>query len=102
MNTPRRINDGVMMCKPLVLSTGEWVLPTSLWRTKDNSAQMMVSTDHGKNWNVRGACNIPQKDRQFDEHMMIERKMVHFGYWLEPIMGLERVFLLIEERRGPN
>ncbi|MDB4786923.1 MAG: sialidase family protein [Planctomycetaceae bacterium] len=73
-NAPRRINDGVMMCKPLVLSTGEWVLPTSLWRTKDNSAQMMVSTDLGKSWKVRGASNVPQKDRQFDEHMFVERK----------------------------
>ncbi len=70
----KRINDGVMMCKPLALSTGEWVLPTSLWRTQDNSAQMMVSEDQGATWKVRGACNVPQKDRQFDEHMLIERK----------------------------
>ena len=39
---PRRITDGVMMCKPLVLSTGEWVLPASTWRKTDNSAKMVV------------------------------------------------------------
>jgi len=61
------------MCKPLVLSTGEWVLPTSLWRTQDDSAQMMISTDDGNSWSLRGACNVPQKDRQFDEHMLIEK-----------------------------
>ncbi len=71
---PRRIGDGVMMCKPLTLSTGEWVLPISKWREHDNSAQMIVSTDQAKTWALRGACNVPVKDRQFDEHMFIERR----------------------------
>jgi len=71
---PRRIGDGVMMCKPLVLSSGEWVLPISRWREHDESAQMMVSNDQGKNWTLRGACNVPKDVRQFDEHMFVERK----------------------------
>lgn len=71
---PRRLTDGVMMCKPIVLSSGEWVLPASTWRKTDNSAKMVVSTDNGKTWQVRGACNVPVKDRAFDEHMFIERK----------------------------
>ena len=71
---PRRIGDGVMMCKPLVLSTGEWVLPISKWKEHDNSAQMVVSTDSGKTWTARGGCNVPVKDRQFDEHHIVERK----------------------------
>lgn len=71
---PRRIGDGVMMCKPLVLSSGEWVLPISRWREHDNSAQMMVSSDKGSTWSLRGACNVPKEARQFDEHMFIERK----------------------------
>ncbi len=70
---PRRITDGVMMCKPLTLSSGEWVLPVSTWREHDNSAQMIVSTDQGRTWSLRGACNVPVADRQFDEHMFIER-----------------------------
>lgn len=73
-SAPRRINDGVMMCKPIVLSTGEWVLPTSRWRTHDDSAEMLVSTDAGGTWTLRGACNVPVKDRQFDEHMFVERR----------------------------
>ncbi len=70
---PRRIGDGVMMCKPLALSTGEWVLPISRWREHDNSAQMVVSSDRGKTWAVRGGCNVPIEARQFDEHMIVER-----------------------------
>jgi sialidase-1 len=71
---PRRVGDGVMMCKPLILSTGEWVLPISRWRTHDNSAQMVVSPDKGKTWTVRGGCNVPVAARQFDEHLFVERR----------------------------
>ena len=71
---PRRIGDGVMMCKPLALSSGEWVLPISRWREHDESAQMIVSADAGKTWTRRGGCNVPKEVRQFDEHMFVERK----------------------------
>ncbi len=70
---PRRLTDGVMMCKPVALSTGEWVLPASTWRTTDHSARMVVSDDAGRSWFVRGACNIPAEVRSFDEHMLVER-----------------------------
>ncbi|MDD2600100.1 MAG: sialidase family protein [Kiritimatiellae bacterium] len=72
--SPQRITDGVMMCKPLVLSTGEWALPASTWKETDFSAKMVVSSDNGKTWKIRGACNIPDKDQTFDEHMIVERK----------------------------
>jgi hypothetical protein len=71
---PMRVTDGIMMCKPLVLSTGEWALPASTWRKTDNSARMVVSTNQGTTWVVRGACNVPVDDRAFDEHMFVERK----------------------------
>jgi predicted neuraminidase len=71
---PERLTDGVMMGKPLVLSTGEWVLPASTWRKTDRSARMVVSRNGGKSWRVRGACHIPKEVRNFDEHMIIERK----------------------------
>jgi len=71
---PRRLTDGIMMCKPIVLSTGEWVLPASTWKTTDNSARMVVSSDQGETWIVRGACNVPGDVRSVDELMIIERK----------------------------
>ena len=70
---PRRLTDGIMMCKPTVLSTGEWVLPVSTWRKTDNSAKVVVSTDHGSTFQVRGACHLPVDIRNFDEHMIVER-----------------------------
>ena len=62
------------MCKPTVLSSGEWVLPASTWRDTDNSARVVVSTDKGKTFRLRGACNVPREVREFDEHMIVERK----------------------------
>ena len=71
---PRRLTDGIMMCKPAVLSTGEWVMPASTWRATDSSARMIVSTDLGRTWSLRGACNVPKDVRAFDEHIIVERK----------------------------
>lgn len=71
---PRRITDGIMMCKPLVTSNGDWLLPASTWRKTDNSARVVASTDQGATWTLRGGCNVPIDVRNFDEHMLIERK----------------------------
>jgi hypothetical protein len=71
---PRRIGDGVMMCKPIVLSSGDWVLPISRWKEHEESAQCVVSADAGKTWARRGACHVPADVRQYDEHMFVERK----------------------------
>ncbi|TWU08642.1 BNR/Asp-box repeat protein [Symmachiella macrocystis] len=70
---PVRVTDGVMMCKPTVLTSGDWALPASTWRKTDNSAKMVVSDDQGKTWSIRGGCNVPPKVRAFDEHMFVER-----------------------------
>lgn len=73
-SAPRRLTDGVMMCKPLALEDGTWALPASTWRETDNSARMIVSTDAGETWTLRGACNVPKEERAFDEHMFIEKQ----------------------------
>ncbi len=70
---PRRLTNGIMMCKPIVLTSGEWVLPVSTWRNTDNSAKMVVSVDSGRTWTIRGTCNIPKEDRDYDEHIIVER-----------------------------
>lgn len=72
--SPVRIADGVMMCKPVVLSTGEWVLPVSVWKMERENAGMVVSTDEGKSWKVRGGATVPANARAYDEHMIVERQ----------------------------
>ena len=34
---------------------------------------MIVSTTLGRSWSLRGACNVPQGVRAFDEHIITER-----------------------------
>ena len=77
---PRRIAHGIMMCKPTVLSTGEWMLPTAVWASEDCHEDAMedcfsnvtCSTDNGATFTRRGGADVP--DRSCDEHMVIERK----------------------------
>ncbi len=71
---PKRLTDGIMMCKPTVLSNGEWVLPASTWRLTDHSARMVVSRDQGKTWKVKGAIQVPRENRVYDEHMFVEKE----------------------------
>ncbi len=70
---PVYLAEGVMMCKPITLADGEWLLPVSLWKALENSAQVVVSTDEGKTWHVKGSANVPTDVRSFDEHMVVER-----------------------------
>ena len=73
-STPRHICDGIMMNKPTVLSSGEWLLPVAIWG-RDDSCRVVCSTDQGSTWSRRGAAGIPKKeDRNCDEHMLVERK----------------------------
>ncbi|MFI4912174.1 MAG: sialidase family protein [Sedimentisphaeraceae bacterium JB056] len=72
---PRRITEGIMMCKPTVLSDGKWLLPPSTWRGTDYSARAVVSPDSGLSFDVVGACDIQPKDqRDFDEHIFVEKQ----------------------------
>ena len=73
-SAPRRLTDGVMMCKPLILNNGDWVLPASTWRETDHSAKMVVSKDQGKTWEVVGGVHVPKEFRSFDEHHFVEKE----------------------------
>jgi hypothetical protein len=77
---PRRVGNGIMMNKPTVLTTGEWLLPTAVWdhepyrddMKSEMSSNALCSEDGGKTFAIRGGADIP--DRAFDEHMFVERK----------------------------
>lgn len=82
---PRRLCNGIMMNKPTVLSTGEWLLPAAVWGRPaveaagpyahdlkdENGANVIASSDAGKTWQFRGQAVVPE--RVFDEHMIVER-----------------------------
>jgi predicted neuraminidase len=86
-SAPRRLCHGIMMNKPTVLSTGEWLLPSAVWEreaTADTDpayrhdlgprrkANVVASTDHGATWILWDGSAVP--GRAPDEHMIVERR----------------------------
>lgn len=72
-SSPVRLCDGIMMNKPTVLSSGQWLLPVARWR-REGSAQAYASSDQGATWHLLGQTTVPdQDDRSADEHMIVER-----------------------------
>lgn len=83
---PRRIWHGATLNKPTVLSSGEWLLPVSLWNRGKirppslkeehhelddlRMANVLASTDQGKTWERRGGVAFAQPS--FDEHSIVE------------------------------
>lgn len=71
---PEVIGEAIMMNKPTVLSTGEWMICTSDWFW-DRSSRVLRSADQGKHWEIWGSAHNPVKEhRSFDEHMVVERR----------------------------
>lgn len=83
---PRRLCNGVMMNKPVVLATGEWLLPAAVWAIPPNAGEarynhdlgpesgsnVVCSTDEGRTWELRGGSDVPE--RACDEHHVLERR----------------------------
>lgn len=82
---PFYIGRGVMMNKPTVLSSGEWLFPIALWtfdKAKDLRENGLLSTDvpasyvyktvdGGKTFEKLGGSNLEKRD--YDEHMLLEK-----------------------------
>ena len=87
-STPRWLCNGIMMNKPTVLSTGEWLLPAAVWAREwtdrmvqegwimapkeERKSNVICSIDHGATWERIGGADVPQ--RTPDEHMIVERR----------------------------
>lgn len=71
---PRLLGEGIPLNKPTVLANGDWLLPAAIWR-REQSCRVLVSTDAGLTWTLRGAASVPRPaDRQCDEPMIVERR----------------------------
>lgn len=71
---PRRLGDGIMLNKPTVLSNGDWLFTSSVWKA-DSSIKVYASTDQGRTFQLRGTANIASPEmRGPDEPMIVERQ----------------------------
>ncbi len=76
---PRRIADGVMMNKPTILKSGDWIFPIALFQTNHandsfsqrEGASLLRTSDSGKTFETINTVKIPGSD--FPEHMFVER-----------------------------
>ena len=78
------IGRGIMMNKPLVLTTGKWLFPIAIWKLdiyhdfrksgllpSDVAASYVYKTaDNGRTFTRLGGADV--RGRSFDEHMLIE------------------------------
>lgn len=88
---PRRLANGIMMNKPIVLSSGEWLMTCSIYkdcnvsRTPDSTiptqalsipeemfSNVYISNDEGKTFTLSG--HSAYEERFIDEHMCVEKK----------------------------
>ena len=87
-SAPRPIYPGIMLNKPLAISSGRWLLPIAAWG-EEGSSGVVSSDDSGITFQLLGRANIPEKhDRNCDEHVLIERTDGSLGMWVRTNYGI--------------
>jgi len=95
-----KIGKDVMMNKPTVLSTGEWLFPVAVWNygiaaaggftseKEDNDRRAFVykSVDTGKKFVKLGGADV--KERSYDEHMFLELKDGRIAMYVRTFYGI--------------
>ncbi len=81
-SAPRRIANGIMMNKPVVLKNGDWLLPCSIWEgvvpdmihdlAEERFSNVYRSRDEGESFQLIGRSAY--SERCIDEHMLVELK----------------------------
>lgn len=69
---PKRLCDGLTRNKPIVLSSGEWLLPSYDWVNYQST--VYVSKDKGETWSLQGGPINRKNSMNFYEHMLVEKK----------------------------
>ena len=93
------IGHDVMMNKPTVLTTGEWIFPIAVWNhgvrvlpqeydTKQEERRSFVyqSKDHGVSFEKLGGADVP--DRDYDEHMVLELSDGRLAVYVRTTYGI--------------
>jgi hypothetical protein len=93
------VGEDVMMNKPTVLSTGEWLFPIAVWHKNvttggfnseaaddQRKAFAYKSDDQGKSFVKLGGADIER--RSFDEHMILELKSGRLAMFVRTEYGI--------------
>lgn len=105
-SAPRIIGREVMMNKPTVLSTGEWLFPIAVWdwvkvsggyngvsdaagkqsKLSERLAFVYKSIDNGEHFERLGGSSVPQ--RSFDEQMVLEKTDGSLAMYVRTTYGI--------------
>lgn len=89
------IGKNVMMNKPTVLKTGEWLLPITVWNLRgedkskmhpDKKAFVYRTTDGGKSFCRLGGVDM--ENRSYDEHMILELSDGRLAMYVRTTYGI--------------
>jgi len=93
------VGHDVMMNKPTILSTGEWLFPIAVWndgvrvlsskydsKEKEKRSFVYRTIDHGKTFEKLGGADVP--NRSFDEHMVVELNDGRLAMYVRTYYGI--------------
>jgi len=93
---PRRLADGIQMCKPTVLTDGTWVFPAAVWALFPKKlspamkaiaySNLLITRDQGKTFDLLKGPNV--RKRVFDEHMLIENPDTSWTVYVRTTYGI--------------
>ncbi len=100
-SAPFFVGNNIMMNKPTVLSTGEWLFPLAVWRegvrlpvlplsydyrVEPRMSRVYSTADNGKTFRMLGASDVD--DRSFDEHQVLEMKDGSLNMYVRTYYGI--------------
>ncbi len=96
-SAPKKIGAEIMLNKPTVLGTGEWLFPIAVWKNNmsptktdseetDRRAFVYKTTDNGNSFVKLGGTDMPK--RSFDEHMILELKDKTLAMYVRTTYGI--------------
>ena len=99
-STPVRVANGVAMNDPVVLSNGDWLLPTAIWAyentvpemAKETNSNVYISKDKGMTWEYLSSVPSYEGSRNCDENMIIEQKDSSLRMLIRTGLGIEESY----------
>jgi len=95
----RVLASDIMLNKPIVTQSGDWLFPVAVWRKElvagqncvsdglhETGAHVYRSRDEGKTFEKLGA--VCAKDRWYDEHMLIEKRSGDIEMYIRTSYGI--------------
>ena len=99
-SAPVRVANGIAMNDPIVLSNGDWLLPTAIWAyantveemEKETNSNVYISKDKGMTWEYLGSVQSYEGSRNCDENMIIEQADGSLRMLIRTGLGIEESY----------